>query len=96
MPSSDLSNENSGDTNSNTENDGRSPLALGYMWATVIMTMTLEMALPVVLGVYVDYKLGTKCLFLIFGIFFGFCAMIFNFIKLLKSKDFQRTVKNKK
>ena len=75
---------------------GDSPLAKGYMWATVIMTMALELALPILLGIYVDYKLGTKCFFLILGVFLGFFAMIVNFIKLVKSKELQRTVDTRK
>ncbi|MCL2120587.1 MAG: AtpZ/AtpI family protein [Planctomycetaceae bacterium] len=93
MPVSDLPSD---DSNSAPVTDERSLLALGYMRATVIMTMALEMALPVFLGVYADYKLGTKCLFLIFGVFFGFCAMIVNFVKLIQSNEFHQTVSSKK
>ena len=68
--------------------DTRSPLAIGYMWAMVIMTMGIEMVLPILLGVYLDFKLGTVCLFLIIGIFLGFSIAVANFIKLMKSKGF--------
>ena len=62
------------------------------MWATVIMTMALETAIPIVMGVLADSKLGTKYLFLILGIFLSFCAMIVNFIKLMKLKWLRKTV----
>ncbi len=78
------------------EEDGRSPLAMGYVWATVITSMAIEMALPILLGIYLDSKLGTVCLFLIFGVFLGFFAMIANFIKLMKSKGFHRGVNPRK
>ena len=76
--------------------DARSPLAIGYMWATVIMTMGIESVLPILLGVFLDYKLGTVCLFLILGIFLGLFIMVVNFIKLMKSKEFQPKVNPKK
>lgn len=72
------------------ESDARSPLAIGYMWATVVITMGIELALPVLLGAYLDFKLGTVCLFIILGVFLGFFIMVINFIKLMKSKAFQQ------
>ncbi|MCL2623073.1 MAG: AtpZ/AtpI family protein [Planctomycetaceae bacterium] len=71
-----------------TNDDGRSPVVLGYVWATIVMTMAIELIVPILLGVYADYKLGTKCVFLFFGIFIGFFIMVVNFVKLMKSKGF--------
>ena len=72
------------------EEDCRSPLAIGYMWSVVIMSLGLELVLPILLGVYLDSKFGTVCLFLILGIFFGFFVAAVNFIKLMKTNGFHQ------
>ena len=72
------------------EEDGRSPWAIGYMWSVVIMSLGIELVLPILLGVYLDSKFGTVCLFLIFGVFTGFFVAIVNFIKLMKTKGFHQ------
>jgi len=87
MPIPDNSHTRSDDK---TNNDGRSPFVQGYVWATVIITMTVELIVPILLGVYADYKFGTKCLFLLLGVLLGFIIMVVNFIKLMKSKDFHQ------
>ena len=81
------------------EEDGRSPLAIGYMWSVVIMSLGIELVLPILLGVYLDSKFGTICLFLILGVFFGFFVAAVNFIKLMKTQGFHQMgnkTKNKK
>ena len=88
MPIPDKSHTRSGDQ---VQDDGRSPIAQGYAWATIIITMAVELVLPILLGVYADYKFGTKCLFLLLGVFLSCIIMVANFIKLMKSKDFHQT-----
>ncbi len=61
--------------------DGRSPLAIGYAWAARIMSISFEMVLPALLGVWLDQKLGTVVLFLLLGLMLG---MFVGFLQLLK------------
>ena len=70
------------------EEDGRSPLAIGYMWSVVITSLGIELVLPILLGVYLDFKLGTRCLCLILGVLLGFFVAAVNFIKLMKTQGF--------
>ena len=93
MPIPDNSHTRSDDT---SQNDGRSPIVQGYVWATVITTMAVELILPILLGVYADYKFGTKYLFLLLGVFLSCVIMVVNFFKLVKSKDFQQNVNSSK
>ncbi|MDR1957623.1 MAG: AtpZ/AtpI family protein [Planctomycetaceae bacterium] len=87
---------------SDAETDVRSPAAQGYAVASTIISMGFELAVPIVLGVITDYKFGTKCLFLIFGVFLGFTAMVVNLTKLAKTKKLgknnvsEKTVKPEK
>lgn len=67
--------------NENLSIDGRSPLAIGYAWATRISGIGFEMALPAFLGLWLDRKLGTVALFLILGTFIG---MGIGFLQLLR------------
>ena len=77
-------------TNDKTNDDGRSPFVQGYVWATVIISMTVELIVPILLGIYSDYKFGTKCLFLLLGVFLSCVIMVVNFIKLMKLKGFHQ------
>lgn len=65
----------------NKPEDDRSPLANGYAWATRITGIGLEMALPVLLGAWLDRKLGTLVLFVLLGTFLG---LGIGFVQLLK------------
>jgi F0F1-type ATP synthase assembly protein I len=88
MPIPDKSSSRSGDK---AHDDGRSPIVQGYIWATIITTMTIQLVLPILLGVYADYRFGTKYIFLFLGIFLSLLIMVVNFVKLMKSKEFSQS-----
>ena len=83
-------------TDDSEQDDTRSPIAMGYAWASIIISMGFEMVIPIVLGIYADYKWGTKCVFLLIGIALGFFVVIVNFTKLLKSNKLQSIKKTEK
>ena len=52
--------------------DGRSPLAVAMNWASQVTTISIEMVLPILLGVWADRSWGTKAVFTILGAVAGF------------------------
>jgi F0F1-type ATP synthase assembly protein I len=64
--------------------DGRSPIAVAMHWATQVTTISIEMVLPILLGVWVDRRLGTKVLFTILGGIGGMWLGIWNLIRVAK------------
>lgn len=65
-------------------NDGRSPFAVGYAWAVRISNLGIEMALPILLGVWLDHLLGTVVVFLLLGIFLGMAIAVLQLIKIVR------------
>jgi hypothetical protein len=51
--------------------DDRSALAKAYAWAWRIIVVSLEMVLPGIAGYWLDTRLGTVCVFLVFGLAAG-------------------------
>ena len=51
--------------------DGRSPVAQAMAWATRIITVSMEMVLPGLIGYWLDTKLGTRALFMLIGFVLG-------------------------
>ena len=51
--------------------DDRSPLAIAAAWSATIMTICLEMVVPIGLGYLVDSWLGTRVVFVIVGALAG-------------------------
>lgn len=51
--------------------DNRSPVAIAAMWASRIMTVSLEMVLPGVGGWWLDSRLGVTPLFTFVGFLLG-------------------------
>jgi F0F1-type ATP synthase assembly protein I len=50
----------------NSSPGDRSPLALAYGWAVRITTISLEMVLPGLIGLWIDSRLGTLRVFPVF------------------------------
>ena len=65
--------------------DGRSPMAVAYQWAWRIMTVSLEMVVPGLVGVALDRWLGTLVVFTLLGFAFGLTAGVWHLIKLTAS-----------
>jgi F0F1-type ATP synthase assembly protein I len=66
--------------------DTRSAQARAYSWASRIMTVSLEMVGPGMLGYWVDGYLGTTAIFTIAGFIGGMCLGMWHLLQLV-SKD---------
>jgi hypothetical protein len=56
--------------------DGRTPAARAAQWVSRIMTISLEMVLPGLVGYWIDTRLGTKFVVMLAGFACGiFVAM---------------------
>jgi len=69
--------------------DGRSATAKASEWASRIMTISLEMVLPGLVGYWLDTKLGTKALFLLVGFALG------GYLAFLQLKAIAQSTKNR-
>ena len=66
------------------ENDSRSPLSVGVEWAAKISSLGLGMGLPVLLGYFIDTKLGSRPVGLLSGSILGFLVLMVNILKLAR------------
>jgi F0F1-type ATP synthase assembly protein I len=64
--------------------DGRSPIAVAMNWASQVTTISIEMVLPILLGVWADRRLGTKVVFTIVGAACGLWLGIWSLLRLAK------------
>jgi F0F1-type ATP synthase assembly protein I len=62
--------------------DTRSPEAKAYQWASRIMTISLEMVVPGLVGYWLDQKLGTKAVLTILGFGLGTTLGIWHLIQI--------------
>ena len=62
--------------------DTRSPEAKAYHWATRIMTISLEMVVPGLVGYWLDQKFGTKALLTIIGFVLGMTLGMWHLIQI--------------
>jgi F0F1-type ATP synthase assembly protein I len=62
--------------------DDRSALALAYGWAVRITAISLEMVVPILIGLWLDRKLGTVLVFVVLGAVVGVTAGLFHLIRL--------------
>jgi len=68
-------------------NDNRSPIMVGYMWATNVTSAAVEMVIPIVGGVWLDNKFQTKPLFILIGLFLGMTIMLLHLLKFAKTGE---------
>ena len=68
----------------NSTPDGRSPIAVAMQWASQVTAVSIEMVLPILLGVWADRRLGTKAVFTIIGGIGGLWLGIWNLIRIAK------------
>jgi F0F1-type ATP synthase assembly protein I len=64
--------------------DGRSAIAVAMQWASQVTTVSIEMVLPILLGVWADRRWGTKAVFTILGGIAGLWLGIWNLIRIAK------------
>jgi F0F1-type ATP synthase assembly protein I len=72
--------------------DGRSPAARAAQWSTRIMTISLEMVVPGLVGYWFDKKLGTKFAFMLVGFVFGFVVSIKHLLYLTRKAKQKSTL----
>ena len=64
--------------------DGRSPMAVGLEWSTRLITIGLEMAIPIAGGYGLDRRLGTAPLFVCLGTFLGVAIAIWQTYRIIR------------
>lgn len=74
--------------------DQRSPIAVGIAWASRVMTISLTMVVPGLVGYWVDGKLGTKLLFLLVGMILGMGTAMWQLLQLARHAGGGRSSEN--
>lgn len=69
------------------EHDDRSPIALAMEWTSRITSISLELVVPVLIGYWLDQRLGTRVLFLVLGVVLGFVTATLSLVQLAKSSN---------
>ena len=62
--------------------DDRSAMAVALGWASRVMSVSIEMVLPGLLGLWLDYKLQTVVLFTVLGFGFGMALAIWHLLRM--------------
>jgi ATP synthase protein I len=62
--------------------DDRSSMAMAMVWSSRVTTISLEMALPGVLGIWLDSRWGTSPILTVLGVIAGFSLGMLSLIKL--------------
>lgn len=67
--------------------DDRSPLAIAYGWAIRVMTISAEMVLPGLVGVWLDAEeqLGTRFVFTLIGFAIGLPLALWHLLRMTKA-----------
>lgn len=71
--------------------DKRSPIAVGYTWSAMITSIAMEMALPPLLGAWLDHKCGTLVVFTILGALLGMAVGLMHILKIAKQSEKDET-----
>jgi F0F1-type ATP synthase assembly protein I len=69
-----------------TENDkyGVSSIVEAMKWVSVVTSVVGVMIVPALGGIWIDSLLGTKCLFTILGVAFGFVGGMYSLLDMVK------------
>lgn len=67
------------------KDDDRSALAVALAWATQAMTIAAEMAVPALVGHWLDGKFGTGVILTLVGVGLGFALGTWHLILLARS-----------
>ena len=62
--------------------DDRSPLAVAAVWASLATTIALEMALPAMLGHWLDERWNTRPVFVLLGVLVGLTTGLIHLVRL--------------
>ena len=74
-------------TQSDDERDGRSAVARGYVLATRVTSIGMQMAFPPLIGWWLDTKVGTGPWLLVVGAFLGFGVSMLELVRLAKESN---------
>ena len=74
-------------TNSDDDRDGRSAVARGYVIATRVTSIGIQMAIPPAVGWWADSKFNTAPWLLCLGAVFGFTVSMFELVRLAKDSE---------
>lgn len=67
--------------------DDRSAMAVAFEWSATIMTISLEMVVPGLLGYWLDQRLGTRVLFLLLGFAVGGVLASLALMKIVRDRE---------
>jgi F0F1-type ATP synthase assembly protein I len=67
--------------------DDRSPLAIAAAWSATIITISMEMVLPIGLGYLVDTWLGTRIVFVILGAVAGMTLGMWHLMQVVSKSS---------
>ena len=67
--------------------DDRSPMAVAVQWSSRIMTVSLEMVVPGLAGLWIDRRLETTPLVTLVGFAVGLTMGIWHLIRLTRSQN---------
>ncbi len=57
-------------------------MVIASQWASRVMTVSIEMVLPGLIGYWIDQKLNTVALFMLIGFTIGITAAVWHLIKM--------------
>jgi ATP synthase protein I len=63
--------------------DDRPPLVVAAEWTSRVTTVSLEMALPGVIGLWIDRQLGILPLFLVLGVILGMTVGMMHLLRMV-------------
>ena len=67
-----------------TRPEDRTPMAVGLEWSTRLITIGLEMAVPIVGGYWLDRRFGTLPLFVCIGALLGLALAAWQFYRIAR------------
>lgn len=67
--------------------DERPPIVVAAAWASRIITVSVEMVIPGLVGLWIDGQLGTEILFAVVGFAAGMVGGIWHLLRMLKRGD---------
>jgi len=71
--------------------DDRDAIAIAMGWATALMTISVEMVLPGLLGYWLDKRLGFKALFVFVGFACGMTVAVWHLIRITAADSRKRS-----
>ena len=74
-------------TTSDDDRDGRSPVARGYVLATRITSIGMQMAFPPLIGWWLDNKFNTGPWILVAGSALGFGVSMLELVRLARESN---------